>query len=72
MILSDFWQVRLKKMQGNNHKGIYLQLHIVKDKDILQKLKDVGNKQGYIKNLILEDIRKGDKDDQGGENSQRS
>lgn len=59
-------------MQGNNHKGIYLQLHIVKDKDILQKLKDVGNKQGYIKNLILDDIRKGDNDDQGGEDSQRS
>lgn len=59
-------------MSGTNHKGIYLQLHIVKDKDILQKLKDVGNKQGYIKNLILDDIRKGDKDDQGGENSQRS
>ena len=58
-------------MQGNNHKGIYLQLHIVKDKDILQKLKDVGNKQGYIKNLILDDIRKGGKDDQGGKNSQR-
>lgn len=59
-------------MQGNNHKGIYLQLHIVKDKDILQKLKDVGNKQGYIKNLILDDIRKGDNDDQGSEDSQRS
>ena len=59
-------------MQGNNHKGIYLQLHIVKDKDILQKLKDVGNKQGYIKNLILDDIRKEGKDDQGGKNSQRS
>ena len=59
-------------MQGNNHKGIYLQLHIVKDKDILQKLKDVGNKQGYIKNLILDDIRKGGNDDQGGEDSQRS
>lgn len=58
-------------MQGNNHKGIYLQLHIVKDKDILQKLKDVGNKQGYIKNLILDDIRKGDNDDQGSENSKR-
>lgn len=59
-------------MQGNNHKGIYLQLHIVKDKDILQKLKDVGNKQGYIKNLILDDIRKGGKDDQGSENSKRT
>ena len=59
-------------MQGNNHKGIYLQLHIVKDKDILQKLKDVGNKQGYIKNLILDDIRKGGNDDQDGEDSQRS
>ena len=59
-------------MSGNNHKGIYLQLHIVKDKDILQKLKDVGNKQGYIKNLILDDIRKGDNDDQGGEDSKRS
>lgn len=59
-------------MQGNNHKGIYLQLHIVKDKDILQKLKDVGNKQGYIKNLILDDIRKGDNNDQGSEDSKRS
>lgn len=72
MIPSDFWQMRFIIMQGTNHKGIYLQLHIVKDKDILQKLKDVGNKQGYIKNLILDDIRKGDNDDQGGEDSKRS
>ena len=40
---------------NKNHKGIYLQLHVVNDLQILQKLQEVKNKQGYIKNLIIND-----------------
>ena len=50
-----------------NHTGVYLQLHKVNDRQELQKLQEVKNKQGYIKNLIRSDdsiykkFRKGDK-----------
>ena len=43
-------------MQVNNHIGIYLKLHKVKDMAIIKKLSEVGNKQGYIKGLILKNI----------------
>ena len=43
-------------MQVNNHIGIYLKLHKVKDMTIIKKLSEVGNKQGYIKELILKNI----------------
>lgn len=39
-----------------NHKGIYLQLHILHDADILCQLSKCENKQGYIKELIRSDI----------------
>ena len=34
------------------------------DGDIIEKLNTVGNKQGYVKNLIRKDIRGGGKNDQ--------
>ena len=38
-------------------KQILLKLNKKTDADILQKLDEVGNKQGYIKGLIREDIK---------------
>ena len=57
------------------HIGIYLKLNKGADKDIIQRLKDQDNKQGYIKDLIRTDISldslrnayKGEKD--GNDNS---
>lgn len=37
-------------------KGIYLKLNIVKDSDIIEHLKNTDNVQGYIKNLIKQDM----------------
>ena len=48
-------------MQGNNHTAIYIKLHLVKDNDIIKRLSDVGNKQGYIKSLIRKDLQEGGK-----------
>lgn len=51
-----------------NHKGLYLNLHTTNDRNIIEKLDKVSNKQGYIKELIKTDslcyeyfIRKGEK-----------
>lgn len=37
-------------------RQIRLKLNLKTDADILEKLSSVGNKQGYIKRLIREDI----------------
>lgn len=37
-------------------KGVYLKLNKETDKDILKKLNEVDNKQGYIKSLIRKDM----------------
>ena len=48
----------------NNHIGVYLKLHKVKDNNIIKRLSEVGNKQGYIKELITKDIiKRGKRDD---------
>lgn len=39
-----------------NTKKILLKLNRVTDADILDQLQSVGNKQGYIKKLIRQDI----------------
>lgn len=44
------------KYKKANTKQIALQLNLNTDKDILQKLNDVPNRQGYIKSLIRADI----------------
>lgn len=46
-----------KKYDKNNTKQIKLKLNLKTDKDILDKLNSVGNKQGYIKKLIRNDIK---------------
>lgn len=44
------------KYKKSNTKQIALQLNLNTDKDILEKLNEVPNKQGYIKQLIRDDI----------------
>ena len=46
------------KYQAANTRQVSLTLNTKTDKDILTKLNTVGNKQGYIKGLIREDIAK--------------
>lgn len=40
-----------------NTTKVMLKLNNIHDKDILDKLQSVGNKQGYIKELIRNDIK---------------
>lgn len=42
-------------MRNSTHHGVYLKLHQVNDKDIIERLDKQSNKQGYIKRLIRED-----------------
>ena len=46
-----------RKYDKNNTKQLMLKLNLKTDKDILDKLNSVGNKQGYIKKLIRNDIK---------------
>lgn len=49
-----------KKYDENNkdrYKSLYLKLNVESDRDILNKLESVTNKQGYIKELIRNDIQ---------------
>lgn len=41
-----------------NTRQIKLKLNLKTDADILEKLDSVGNKQGYIKELIRKDLKK--------------
>lgn len=43
-------------MKSHNFKGIYLKLNVVNDRDILERLSQVPNRQGYIKECIRADI----------------
>lgn len=46
------------KYQKDKCKGVYLKLNKETDKDIIEILESVYNKQGYIKRLIRSDIPK--------------
>lgn len=45
------------KYDKTNIQGLYIKLHKTKDKDIIDKLETVDSKQGYIKQLIREDVK---------------
>lgn len=45
------------KYRKNKTKQVVLTLSINTDADILQRLDEVGNKQGYIKALIRQDMQ---------------
>lgn len=50
-------QVRASaKYDARHTKQIKLKLNLETDKDIIEKLEKVGNKQGYIKELIRKDL----------------
>lgn len=48
------------KYDAKNTRKIVLKLNTGTDADILKRLDTVGNRQGYIKRLIREDIAKVD------------
>ena len=45
-----------KKYQATNTKLMSIRLNLNTDQDIIKKLEEVGSKQGYIKELIRNDI----------------
>lgn len=47
-----------ERYDASNTKQIRLKLNLKTDADILEKLSEVDNKQGYIKSLIRADISK--------------
>lgn len=49
-----------KQAKYNKEKTKLITIRLIKttDKDILERLDEVGNKQGYIKELIRADIAK--------------
>ena len=46
------------KYDKANTKGIYLKLNKNTDADIIERLEESGNVQGYIKSLIRKDMDK--------------
>ena len=58
--MSTSAQLRASKKYDKEHtKSVLLKLNVNSDADILSKLGVVGNKQGYIKDLVRNDIRGG-------------
>lgn len=47
------------KYDRSHTRQIMLKLNLKTDSDILAKLESVKNKQGYVKNLIRNDLKKG-------------
>lgn len=45
-----------ERYKAKNIKQVKIELNIKTDEDIINKLNSVGNKQGYIKQLIRKDI----------------
>lgn len=45
------------KYDKANTKQVVLKLNLKTDADILERLQEVGNKQGYIKDLIRMDLK---------------
>ena len=46
-----------EKYDSENTVQIKMKLNRTTDKEILEKLESVGNKQGYIKSLIRADVK---------------
>lgn len=51
-----------RRYQNQNGKQYHLWMHSIKDADIIHRLDEQDNKQGYIKRLIREDIANGGKE----------
>lgn len=48
---------RQNRYDKENTKQVILKLNVKTDADILEKLQQVENKQGYIKELIRKDLK---------------
>lgn len=48
----------IAKYDKTHKRGICLKFNLKYDADILQRLDSVGNKQGYIKELIRRDMQR--------------
>lgn len=59
MATSEALKKAIRKYDKDHTKQILLKLNKGTDADILQKLDEVDNKQGYIKGLIRDDIKSG-------------
>lgn len=56
--MSSKAQVKASKKYDKEHtRSVMLKFNLTGDADILSKLDAVSNKQGYIKNLVRQDIR---------------
>lgn len=55
---SDARKRAVSKYDASHTKQVKLKLNLETDKDILERLDEVENKQGYIKALIRADIKK--------------
>lgn len=54
----DAYRRAVEKYDAQNTVQFKMKLNLNTDADIIQRLNEVGNKQGYIKSLIRADIRK--------------
>ena len=54
--LTEAKREAIKRYDAANTKQIILKLNLKTDADILARLQEVGNTQGYIKTLIREDM----------------
>lgn len=57
-MISDARKRATAKYDAKNTKQIKLKLNLNTDKDIIDRLEEVGNMQGYIKHLIRHDIER--------------
>ena len=56
--MSSYAQQKASQKYDKSHtKSVLLKLNLASDADILTRLDEVNNKQGYIKNLVRDDIR---------------
>lgn len=55
---SESMKKAIAKYDAKNTTKVVMKLNLKTDADILARLEAVGNKQGYIKKLIREDMEK--------------
>ena len=58
MAQTDAQRKAKEKYDARTAVQVHLKLNMITDKDILEKLASVENKQGYIKDLIRKDMQK--------------
>lgn len=55
----DAQQRAVKKYKKKNIKKYCLELNYKTDSELIEKLENVPNKQGYLKELIVKDMKEG-------------